>query len=155
LAVVSIVPFEAQALPQWLSATGAAYVDERVAAGDDRDSAERRLAEDRKLFFPGDAPAPGHLIYRVLDDDVAVGALWIGPEHGAPPEHWWVWTIEIDEPFRGRGIGRAAMELAEQEARRRGAKQLGLNVFGANHIARSLYESLGYGISRLQMFKVL
>jgi len=84
-----------------------------------------------------------------------VGALWIGPQTDGPPGHWWVWTVEIDEPFRGRGLGRAAMELAEREARRRGATQIGLNVFGHNHIARSLYESLGYEISRLQMYKRL
>jgi len=50
-------------------------------------------------------------------------------------------------------IHRAA--LAEAEARRCGATQLGLNVFGANHVARSLYTSLGYEISRLQMHNAL
>jgi ribosomal protein S18 acetylase RimI-like enzyme len=58
-------------------------------------------------------------------------------------------------PFRGRGFGRAAMVLAEQEARRGGARRLGLNVFGTNTVARSLYESLGYEITELQMSKEL
>ena len=153
--MLTLAPFEPQELPGWLSAHGAAYLEECVAAGEERASAQERVAEGRRLMFPGDAPAPGHFVYRVLDDGVAVGVLWIGEERGAPPEHWWVWTIEIDEPFRGRGLGRAAMVLAEEEARRRGATQIGLNVFGGNHVARSLYASLGYEVSRLQMHKAL
>ena len=153
--MLALARFEPQALADWLSEQGAAYLEERVASGDDRASAGRRVGEDRRLLFPGDAPAPGQFVYRLLDDGVAVGVLWIGEEQDAPPEHWWVWTIEIDEPFRGRGFGRAGIELAEEESRRHGATQLGLNVFGDNHVARSLYTSLGYEISRLQMHKAL
>jgi len=153
--VLSLVEFEPSALARWRTLTGAAYLEERVAAGDDRATAAERLAEDERLLFPGGAPAPGHLVFQVRHDEEPVGSLWIGPEHGAPPERWWVWSIEIDEPFRGRGFGRAAMELAEQEARRHGATQLGLNVFGHNEVARSLYESLGYEVSRLQLYKRL
>jgi len=153
--MLALAPFEPQALPGWLAAHGAAYLEERVAAGDERASAQQRVAEDRRVLFPGDAPAAGQFVYRLLEDSVAVGVLWIGEELGAPPGHWWVWTIEIDEPFRGRGLGRAAMALAEAEARRRGATRIGLNVFGANHVARSLYASLGYEVSRLQMHKAL
>jgi ribosomal protein S18 acetylase RimI-like enzyme len=47
------------------------------------------------------------------------------------------------------------MVLAEQEARRGGARRLGLNVFGTNTVTRSLYESLGYEITELQMSKEL
>jgi len=72
-----------------------------------------------------------------------------------PPEQWWVWSIEIDPPFRGRGFRRAAMTLAEAEARRGGASRLGVNVFGSNTIARSLYESIGYETLELQMSKEL
>jgi ribosomal protein S18 acetylase RimI-like enzyme len=36
-----------------------------------------------------------------------------------------------------------------------GAEEIGLNVFGQNTVARSLYESSGYEISSLQMRKWL
>jgi ribosomal protein S18 acetylase RimI-like enzyme len=45
------------------------------------------------------------------------------------------------------------MRLAEDEARARGMKSLGLNVHGQNMVARSLYESLGYQTTALQMKK--
>jgi ribosomal protein S18 acetylase RimI-like enzyme len=61
----------------------------------------------------------------------------------------------IDEPFRGRGLGRLAMTLAEAEARRGGATQLGLNVFAHNRVAWALYERLGYSVVAAQMRKAL
>ncbi len=47
------------------------------------------------------------------------------------------------------------MELAEAEARLRGATELGLNVFGHNQVARQLYESMGYTATSIQMKKNL
>jgi ribosomal protein S18 acetylase RimI-like enzyme len=47
------------------------------------------------------------------------------------------------------------MLLAEDEARKRGATELGLNVFGTNAVARHLYESLGYNPTSIRMAKKL
>ena len=52
--------------------------------------------------------------------------------------------VFIQEPYRGRGWGRRAMEFAEEEARNLGVRALHLEVTRANARARSLYESLGY-----------
>jgi ribosomal protein S18 acetylase RimI-like enzyme len=61
----------------------------------------------------------------------------------------------VGEAFRGRGYGRAAMQLAEEEARRHGLRRLGLNVFGHNPVASSLYTSLGYEVTSQYMTKRL
>ncbi|MDN3905792.1 GNAT family N-acetyltransferase [Arthrobacter sp. YD2] len=66
---------------------------------------------------------------------------------------WWVSDIEIHEDHRGKGYGRAAMQLAEVAAAEQGAATLGLNVFGYNTVARDLYESLGYETVSMQMRK--
>ena len=47
------------------------------------------------------------------------------------------------------------MQLAEDYARSQGARTLGLNVFGFNHGARGLYESLGYEVVATKMKKSL
>jgi len=65
----------------------------------------------------------------------------------------WVNDVEVDPEYRGRGYGRAAMLLAEREARVRGMTSLGLNVHGQNTVARSLYDSLGYQVTAQQMRK--
>lgn len=97
----------------------------------------------------------------MLEDGVAAGALWIGPVEGQPEApgaiaaDWWVWEIEIAAASRGRGLGRAAMLLAEAEVLSAGGRTLGLNVFGGNAVARGLYESLGYGVTQVRMRKDL
>ncbi len=68
---------------------------------------------------------------------------------------FWVWEVVVDEQHRGRGLGRAAMLLAEEQARAAGAVELGLNVFGYNTVARALYESLAYETLSMQMRKQL
>lgn len=45
---------------------------------------------------------------------------------------------------RGRGLGRALMEAALREARERGADTMDIGVDEPDHVARRLYESLGF-----------
>ena len=45
---------------------------------------------------------------------------------------------------RGSGLGRALMEAALQEARDRGADTMEIGVDEPDHVARRLYESLGF-----------
>jgi ribosomal protein S18 acetylase RimI-like enzyme len=106
-------------------------------------------------MFPNGSPAPGHHLYRVEDDERPVGSLWLGPASADTPRQCWIWDIEIDEGHRGRGIGTAAVRLAEEQARSHGATHLGLNVFGHNTVARHLYERLGYRTVSIRMSKAL
>ena len=132
------------------------YIAERIAAGDRPDDARRIAEEQTASLFPGGRPAPGQLVYRVIDDDgTAVGWLWIGPHSPDRVTDFWVWNVEIDESHRGRGLGRSTMLLAEEAARAQGATRLGLNVFGPNVVARRLYESLGYATTAVNMRKSL
>jgi ribosomal protein S18 acetylase RimI-like enzyme len=153
--VTSLVPLDPDAMASWLAAETAGYVDELVTSGEDRRAAERQADGQLSRLFPGGRPAPGQYVFTVVEDGRRVGTLWIGSALDGPPEHWWVWSIAIDAGARGRGIGRAAMQLGEAEARRHGATQIGLNVFGRNTVARRLYQRLGYEEAAVRMRKVL
>lgn len=52
--------------------------------------------------------------------------------------------ISVLEGWRSRGTGRSLMAAAEESARRRGARQLVLDMSSANGGALRFYESLGY-----------
>ena len=52
--------------------------------------------------------------------------------------------LYVTPPRRGHGLGRALMEAALSEARRRGADTMDIGVDEPDHVARSLYESLGF-----------
>ncbi len=138
----------------WRAESAADYVDSRVTAGESREKAPAASDREMESMFPSGRPNDDHAVFDVVDDGEVVGVLWIGLRDRAAGS-WYVYDIAIDEAFRGRGLGRATMLLAETEARARGARSIGLNVFGFNTVARRLYESLGYEPTAIQMQKPL
>jgi ribosomal protein S18 acetylase RimI-like enzyme len=102
--------------------------------------ATRKAAQD----VPPLIAAPDSDLFAVDADGETVGRLWIGEREVQGRRMLFVWEVFIGEQHRGRGFGREAMVLAEDEARRRGLDRIELNVFGRNEVARGLYRSLGY-----------
>ena len=147
-------PFDRADLAEWLARSKSEYIAERVASGDTSDEARANAEGSLRRTFPDGSPAPGQLAGRLVWDGQRVGELWVG-QVGSDPGRWWVWDVRVDEPFRGRGLGRQAMLLAEELATTNGAVSIGLNVFAHNTVARNLYTSLGYRESSVQMRKQL
>ncbi len=142
-------------LDAWLPPMIAHYVDERVGAGEDRDSAQGNAAMQFGQLFPDGRPGEGQHVMTALHDGREVGALWMGRPLGSSAGTWFVFWVGIDEEHRGKGLGREVMEAAEAWARAREGTRIALNVFGPNHVARSLYDSLGYEVMATSMFKDL
>ena len=61
----------------------------------------------------------------------------------------------VEEHFRGRGLGRKALELIEEEARAEDLRGIDLNVWGGNDAARALYRTAGYYERAVSMSKEL
>jgi ribosomal protein S18 acetylase RimI-like enzyme len=154
---LTLRPMTRAEFDEWLPRQAAGYAELIAASGAMPAQAAREKAERDTARYFGDGEAtPGQLVFRIMAGPVAVGWLWLGvPGPDPDPRMAWVFEIEIEAPFRGRGYGRAAMRLAEDEARARGMTSLGLNVHGQNMIARSLYESLGYEVTAMQMKKLV
>jgi ribosomal protein S18 acetylase RimI-like enzyme len=142
---------------QWLPRQEAAYAREIAESGAmPAAAAAEKARADIARRFSGGMPSPGQVLWRLMAGDQPVGWLWLNvPAIDNDPLMAWVNDIEVDPEYRGRGYGRAAMLLAEREARVRGMTSLGLNVHGQNTAARSLYESLGYQVMTQQMRKPL
>jgi ribosomal protein S18 acetylase RimI-like enzyme len=138
----------------WLKAADAEYVESRILAGETREVAEAKAAASTAEHFSGGVLLDTHRLFEVVAEDAVVGFLWIGPTSVSPSD-WWVWDIEIHEPYRRKGYARAALELGHAEAKRLGAASIGLNVFGYNTGAKELYESLGYSTTSIQMKREL
>jgi ribosomal protein S18 acetylase RimI-like enzyme len=64
-------------------------------------------------------------------------------------------SVAVLEHFRGRGIGRMLMKLAEEWARQNGAKDMRLTVWAFNEQAAGLYKELGYELRAFEMGKQL
>jgi len=141
----------------WLPRLIADYTEEIVDAGElPLDLARSKARVDVLKARPGRPDTRGQLVFRLLSGDRPVGWLWLViPPPSGDPHMAWVNYITVDKAFRGRGYGRQAMLLAEQEARARGMTAVGLNVRAHNTVARSLYDKLDYQLIAQQMKKVL
>ena len=100
----------------------------------------------------GHRPA-GHSVFVIDADGESVGHLWLVERRDAYEPILSVYDIDVDQPYRGRGYGKAAMLFAEDEARRRGLTRMALHVGARNNIARSLYRSLGFEENEVAMSK--
>ena len=129
------------------------YVDDMVRAGIDRDVAQAKADTDLPRLLPKGLATPDHYMYAVEDDGRFAGYLWLCDRDGELGHSLFVYAVEIDRAFRGRGLGRAAMVFAESEAQRLGIAKVALNVFGGNEVARGLYLSLGYTETAVHMEK--
>lgn len=127
-----------------------------VAAGHGPDDAERVVSERLAWAFSAGVPTGRHAVFDVVDtDEGTVGYVWVGPDVTDDSGAWRVWSIVIDDDKYGRGFGRAAVHLAEEYARERGATSIGVQVFGDHTSSRVLYESLGYSAVSVKMRKIL
>ena len=93
-------------------------------------------------------PAP---MFRDYGPSVQAGTTWVA---GSPitavltlyprDDHLYVENIAVDPSAQGRGLGRALMEFAEQEAARRGLNRMALVTHEAMTENQAIYARLGY-----------
>jgi ribosomal protein S18 acetylase RimI-like enzyme len=95
--------------------------------------------------FFGIHTTPPDVLVAVVDGEIA-GYVTLKPatELQASDHVLHVAGLAVAEAARRRGVGRALMDAAVDEARRRGARRLTLRVLAPNLAARTLYERSGF-----------
>ena len=151
--MIALVPKPDATLGPWIDALFASYLEDRVEAGEPRETAVANVAAQREQFFSDGRLAPGHQIFDVVDDDRNVGSVWLGPPAQGTADTSYIYYVVVNDDARGAGYGRATMLAVEQWARDHGATRIALNVFGPNVVARSLYDSLDYRVMATVMYK--
>lgn len=140
----------------WSARSMENYARDRVKIKDW--SAEEAQANSEKEYtklLPDGVKTPHHYLYTVKNSDQnIIGFLWwslVGPRR----DKAFIFDVIIEEKFRGQGYGRKLLTLVEEDMKQKGAKSVGLHVFGFNKVARSLYESLNYEAYSIGMQKSL
>jgi GNAT superfamily N-acetyltransferase len=82
-------------------------------AGTTPGDAQRNLARNKEMLFDGDDLVDGHYVFNAVDDDTVVGVLWIADKLDPVAKDWYIYDIEVDKAFRGKGYGRLTMQAAE------------------------------------------
>jgi ribosomal protein S18 acetylase RimI-like enzyme len=152
---VTLRPMTEAEFSRWRPHSLATYAAERAQLqGRSVEEVLPEVTRQNEGFLKDGLRTEAHDLLRIVVADEPVGWLWLGP-HPEKAGAAWVYEIEIDEPARGRGIGRATMLAAEAFVASRGVRELGLNVFGRNERAIHLYRSLGYATTSMNMLKSL
>ena len=145
-------PAREDELESMLEAGRLGYVTDMVEHG----GFEPGVAEEKaKADYDRVLENPTQTLFVVESDGEPVGRLWVADRDFDGVPILFVYELFVEEEHRGRGLGRQAMLLAEEEARRRGRAKVALNVFGGNAVARGLYRSLGYQETHVGMQKRL
>ena len=128
------------------------YAADKVRAGNwtESESLERSRLEFEELL-PQGLNTKDNFLYTLHDDSQAVGMIWMKVDMPGA----FIYEVYIEEKFRSRGHGKSIMLLLEEKAREMGLKILKLHVFGSNHVARKLYETVGYETTNVNMSKNL
>jgi ribosomal protein S18 acetylase RimI-like enzyme len=91
-------------------------------------------------------PATEYLLGRAEEDEEACGVCQLRFRHSVwtATSDCWLEDLYVAEAARGRGVGRALVQLAFERARMRGAARIELDTNETNTTAIALYESLGF-----------
>jgi ribosomal protein S18 acetylase RimI-like enzyme len=141
-------------------ATVRAFLDEdyarAIASAMGMPIEEARVAATRQTaeLLKDGLATEGHALWKIIaEQDGVVGDLWTFVDPGK--RRAFIYFIGIDERYRGKGYGKAAMLALESAVRPKGADHIDLNVFGDNTTAIRLYEGLGYRPTAINMRKML
>jgi len=124
-----------------------AWVDSGILALDEAlKRAETQFAE----LLPDGLDTANQVFFTPMDGEESVGVLWVHFDE-SEERRAFIYDIQVWERLRRRGYGRAIIASLVDEARRRGARSIGLNVFGSNPGARALYDQMGFEVTATSM----
>jgi len=153
-----IRPLREDEYDAWRRMSRDRYAEDMIEnAGFTPEAAGQKSENDFRLTMPDGLASAGQHVFAVeaLDGGV-VGHVWLGERQTQYEGRVaFVYEIRLDEEHRGKGYGRDAMLLLEDEARTLGLDRIELNVFGGNSVARGLYRSIGYEERAVMMGKKL
>ena len=159
LPAVRLEPMTWDEFDVWSERSVRGFVAQQVGAGlqpepEATDFARRQL----DVLLPAGLATPLHHLWTVRpagSEETVLGGLWMRVRPLSVEVEAYVFDIDLVPEARGRGLGRATLLAAERAARGLGADVVRLNVFGHNHVAMRLYDSLGYDVAGTTMTRRL
>jgi GNAT superfamily N-acetyltransferase len=154
---VAMRPMREDEYDAWLSRETEDYARENAESkGIPLEEAMSKARAEMASLLPDRLATPNHTI-EIAEDPTSgerLGYLWHAREpRESGREVLWLYDLYVEEPHRGRGVGRKLMEILEDRAQQMGLGRIELNVFGHNAAARRLSKSLAYREIARQLYK--
>lgn len=156
--MIDFVPMTEADYQAYLEQAVAAYAAEHVRGGRwSAEEAEQRSRQEYMDLLPEGVATPNNALYLLADaaTGARVGMLWYALQERAGTQVAFIYDLEIDLGFRRRGYATQALRGLERLVLAQGVREIRLHVFGHNHEARALYETLGYLPTNIVMAKSL
>jgi GNAT superfamily N-acetyltransferase len=156
--MINLVPMNQEQYEALMNLSERDQIEGHVREGRWRaEEAEANMARLKEQFLPQGLATPNHFFWAIVDADsrAEVGGLWVALAEEDGERQFWVFEIQVYEPYRRRGYGTQAFLAMEEKAREMGVSFVGLHVFADNQPARALYQKLGYTGTDTQMAKVI
>ena len=134
------------------------YADDNVAAGRWPElGALQRSYDDFDESLPQGLATPDNYVLEIHDGaaNAIVGSIWFAVIAKNGIRLAYVYNLEVHPEFRRQGHARATFVAMEPLVQSLGLSSIGLHVFGHNPGAQALYNSLGYGVTGINMLKAL
>ncbi len=149
--MIKLVEMSPEIFALWNQKIWVLYREELIRSGMSEAAADKNIESNIKETMPNGELVAGQFVFEVFENDDHIGNVWLANYDN----DWFVYDIDIEEEFRGRGLGRATMRAIEDYVRAQGGSKIELSVFGFNTVAKNLYLSEGYETTRLSMYKNL
>ena len=117
--------------------------------------AREKSAADFAHLLPDGLDTPEQLFWTAYDGPRDVGLVWLNIRERSDGLFAFGYDFLVREELRRHGYGRAIMVAGERLCRDRGVATVGLNVFGHNPGARTLYEQMGFEVTATLLRKPL
>ena len=142
---------------EYLSKSIISYAAEKKKGEGLTDEEAHRVASDSfKNLLPQGLATPKHSLNLIVQSEgnLKIGILWYA-QMGIESEskRAFIYDIEIDQAYRGRGLSKTVFTLLESELKLLGINSIRLHVFEHNQIAIALYEKLGFCTTNRNMVK--
>ena len=140
-----LAPMSEPEYAEYIERSVARYAEALARAGVmDVAAALQSARTHMEALLPDGRLTTGHHFMNLVRGGDVVGTLWFHEQLDESPPRLFVFDVRVRPESQGAGVGTAAMEALEAEARRSGVSQLMLSVFFHNAGAIRLYERLGF-----------
>ena len=113
--------------------------------GIDLDKALELSNEEFNSLLPNGVKSENQYLNTIINDENEnIGIMWFSTESNYGKNEAFLYDIEINKEYRGKGYGHESMKLLESKVKELNLDSIGLHVFLHNEIAYSLYNKIGY-----------
>ncbi|WP_299515240.1 N-acetyltransferase [uncultured Rummeliibacillus sp.] len=115
------------------------------------ESADIRAKKSMQQYLPNGFHTNQHEFYKIVYHNDDCGYVWIKIDDGKKSA--FLYEIFIFDQYRSKGIGTMVMNEIQEYLTSKEIQYFKLHVFGTNVKAIKLYETLGFEVAGINMYK--